>query len=185
MNALIITASKQAQVAIAEVVGYYTGYEASFAESVESAAKKLDGDTQYDLLVINDSVPAGKAIAVEAAKKSAVIYFENADAFDKTAVELAESGIVVVPKPLSKITLLSAVRTVYAASMRIAGLKEENRALTLKLEEVGIIDRAKIALIERLGYTESEAHKYIEKQAMNLRVSKREIAMNVLRTYEY
>ncbi len=70
-------------------------------------------------------------------------------------------------------------------NMRIVGLKEENRDLNKKLEDLKIIDRAKIALIQRLGYTESEAHKHIERQAMNLRVSKREVAVSILKTYEF
>ena len=32
--------------------------------------------------------------------------------------------------------------------------------------------------------TEPEAHRYIEKQAMDLRISKREAAENIIRTYQ-
>ena len=32
--------------------------------------------------------------------------------------------------------------------------------------------------------SESQAHRYIEKQAMDLRVTKKEIAENILKTYE-
>ena len=81
-------------------------------------------------------------------------------------------------------SLVTAIRSVCAANMRLVELKEVNRSLEQKLEDLKFIDRAKIALIKQFGYSEDEAHKYIEKQAMNLRVTKREIAMNILRTYE-
>ena len=47
-----------------------------------------------------------------------------------------------------------------------------------------IVNRAKYALIQYLGMTEEQAHKYIEQQAMNQRISKRTAAENILKTYE-
>ena len=35
-----------------------------------------------------------------------------------------------------------------------------------------------------LGYTEEQAHKYIEKKSMDLRVSRRKVAVDILKTYE-
>ena len=47
-----------------------------------------------------------------------------------------------------------------------------------------MVDRAKCILIQYLNMTEPQAHRYIEKQAMDLRVSRREIAQGILQTYE-
>ena len=47
-----------------------------------------------------------------------------------------------------------------------------------------MIDRAKCILIQYLNMTEAEAHRYIEKQAMDMRSTKRVIAEGILRTYE-
>ena len=43
------------------------------------------------------------------------------------------------------------------------GLRQENIKLQKKIEEIRLVDRAKCALIQYLGLTESQAHKYIEK----------------------
>ena len=43
---------------------------------------------------------------------------------------------------------------------------------------------AKILLMQNLRMTESQAHHYLEKQAMNLRKSKYDVALRVLKTYE-
>ena len=45
------------------------------------------------------------------------------------------------------------------------------------------MSRAKCALIENMKLTEAEAHKYIEKQAMNSRKTRRELAEDILRLY--
>jgi response regulator NasT len=41
-----------------------------------------------------------------------------------------------------------------------------------------------MALMQYLGYTEPQAHRYIEKHAMDTRQSKYEVAKNLLRQYE-
>ena len=53
-----------------------------------------------------------------------------------------------------------------------------------KIEEIRLVNRAKWLLIECLGMKESDAHRYIEKQAMDLRISKSEMAENIIRTYK-
>ena len=50
-------------------------------------------------------------------------------------------------------------------------------------EEVALINHAKEVLMAR-GMTEPQAHRYIEQQAMDLRMTKREIAGEIIRTYE-
>ena len=51
------------------------------------------------------------------------------------------------------------------------------------MEEIRQVNRAKWLLIEQLKMTETDAHRYIEKQAMDRCVSRREIAMGIIKTY--
>ena len=63
-------------------------------------------------------------------------------------------------------------------------ISQENQRLQIKLIDLRIVNRAKYALIQYLGMTEEQAHKYIEQQAMNQRISKRKAAENIIKTYE-
>ena len=47
-----------------------------------------------------------------------------------------------------------------------------------------IIDRAKCALVRYQNMTEQEAHRYLEKTAMDRRLPRRVIAAEILKTYE-
>ena len=67
----------------------------------------------------------------------------------------------------------------------MAGLRQENVKLQSKIEEIRLVDRAKCALIQYLSMTEEQAHHFIEKQAMDMRTTKREIAEGILKSYEY
>ena len=51
------------------------------------------------------------------------------------------------------------------------------------MEEVRIVARAKCILVEYLRMSEQQAHRYIEKQAMDQCITKREVSENIIRTY--
>ena len=61
---------------------------------------------------------------------------------------------------------------------------KENEKLKHMVEDLKIIDRAKLLLVTCLNMTEEQAHRYLEKQAMDLRTSKLDVAKQVIRTYE-
>jgi response regulator NasT len=67
---------------------------------------------------------------------------------------------------------------------RINAIKNENRMLIQKIEDIRIIDRAKCILISHLSLSEPDAHRYIEKQAMDMRQTRRKVAEEILKTYE-
>lgn len=52
-------------------------------------------------------------------------------------------------------------------------------------DEIRLIERAKEVLIEYLKMTEAQAHRYIEKQAMDMRITRREVAESIIKTYEH
>jgi len=62
--------------------------------------------------------------------------------------------------------------------------KNENDRLRQKLEDISLVSRAKCMLIYHKSIDEYEAHRYIEKRAMDERRSKREIAFDVLHEFD-
>ena len=97
---------------------------------------------------------------------------------------LEARGALVLQKPLNKALFLRTVRLAMVARRRLLEIKTENAGLHHKIEEIRLIDRAKCVLIQYLGLTEPQAHRYIEKQAMDRRVSRREVAAGILAAYE-
>ena len=93
-------------------------------------------------------------------------------------------GILVLPKPFSQPMFVQSVYLGLSTSARLSELLQENRKLHSKLEELKLVSRAKAVLIEYLKLTEPQAHRYIEKQAMDLGLTRRQVALNILKTYE-
>lgn len=107
---------------------------------------------------------------------------------EKTAVQMQEKlsnyGVVVLQKPLTADMLHQSVSVWNTLAVRIGVLERENAELKSRLEEIKLIDRAKCVLMQCLAMSEPQAHKYLEKQAMDLRISKKRVAEQVLNTYE-
>ena len=84
---------------------------------------------------------------------------------------------------MNKEIFKSALSLAKSTGNRIKRIQTENIQLKQKIEDIRVIDRAKCLLISYLNLSEQEAHRFIEKQAMDLRSSKRAIAEGVLKTY--
>lgn len=101
--------------------------------------------------------------------------------FDK---RLADTLTFLIAKPLSKAALLQAIRHMQRTLTLFAASQQKYADLEKKLDDFRLISRAKNVLIANLHMTEPQAHSYIQKQSMDMRLSPKEIAEGILNTYE-
>ena len=73
---------------------------------------------------------------------------------------------------------LASIRTAYGALVR------ENAGLRRKVLEVQAVGRAKCLLVERRKMTEQAAHRFIEKTAMDNRLTRYAVAKDIIKGYE-
>ncbi len=150
-------------------------------------ARRLLPENDFALVLLNAPIRGGGAaeLAVHAAQTSsaAVLLVVGAELADEAAARTEEDGVLVLPKPFSRPLFHQTLRLAMAARRRMLGLRDENIQLQQKIEEIRLVDRAKCALIQYLNLTEAQAHRYIEKQAMDTRQTRREVACRILQTY--
>lgn len=186
ISILVVSLSDKAIKLLNDLFGgrFYT--DIKHAPSV-GEAKRLALVQSFDIVVIN--APLGDETGIEFAAdlstdgSTGVLLFINNEYYDQVVDKVMEYGVLTVPKPLSKNTLYEAVNLITATHFRLEKMEHKNAKLTAKMEEIRIVNHAKWVLIENLGLTEEEAHKIIEKQAMDTRQTKREVAENILKTY--
>lgn len=140
----------------------------------------------YDLCIINAPLPDefGDQLACSLAGIGEVILVVRAEQFEEICHRVEESGVITVAKPVNHALFWNALKVAQAASVKMRRVYRENRRLKQKLEDLQIINRAKCLLIFHLGMNEQDAHRYIEKQSMDMRLSKRDIAEDILKSYE-
>ncbi len=186
MNALIVAANKQISTALATAVKHSGVNNIALAFDAVSA-KRMVSDRSFGLIVIySDIVGKGVELARMFAAKGSmgVILIEAAKDIDAIANMLEDDGIIVLAKPLSHAELFRAVKIVAATNNRIERLLEEKRDLLKKIDDMRLVNRAKLILMQNMGFTEEQAHRHIEKRSMDLRRTRAEVAMDILRTYE-
>ncbi|HBP24555.1 MAG TPA: hypothetical protein DD632_03820 [Oribacterium sp.] len=110
-----------------------------------------------------------------------VLLIVSKEAYQQVLYRAGDSGISVLARPISSGSFLSAIQMLQAMNRKIQRLLEENARLQRKLEDERYVSRAKALLIEKQGMSESEAHKYLEREAMNGSVTRREVALKVIR----
>ncbi len=105
----------------------------------------------------------------------------RSELFDEVSGKVEDYGVLTVARPISRALFHQAFRLALASSRRADSLKRENLELLSKLDEIKLVERAKWALIEAAGMSENEAHRYIEKTAMNERRTRADVARDVLK----
>ena len=70
-----------------------------------------------------------------------------------------------------------------AVQYKIALLSSQTVKLKAKMEEIRLVNRAKMLLMQCLKMTEQEAHRYLEKEAMDRGMKRTTIATEIVKTY--
>lgn len=140
-----------------------------------------------DVLIVSTPLKDefGLEFVADASKKcsAAVIVLARADIAEDVQRRIKFTGAYVIGKPFPKSVLVNTVKMSLLAKENIQRLEQEKSELTKQLDDVKTIDRAKCCLIEYLNLTEKQAHRHIQKMAMDTRKTQREIAEDILRTY--
>ncbi len=164
------------------------GYVQIMVADTESQAKGFASEYEFDLICINAPLEheSGIELSEYFAKTTRacvviIIPQKNADSVNNL---LTKHGVLVISKPVNKHLFHHFLQFTQCFKARILNVTQENEKLKHMVEDMKVINRAKLLLITCLNMSETQAHRYLEKQAMDLRISKYQVAKQVINTYE-
>ena len=152
-----------------------------------NAAKRALTERDFDLVIVNSPLPddTGLRFSIDAASSAntVVLLVAGIELYDDVHDRAAEHGVFMLLKPTSKANITLALDWMASARERLR--KTEKKTLTIeeKMNEIRLVNRAKWLLISEVKMDEPAAHRYIEKQAMDRCISKREVAEEIIKTY--
>jgi two-component system, response regulator PdtaR len=156
-------------------------------KSVESARKILQKQN-FDLVIVDSPLPdeSGESFSRAVASKgvSQIILLVKIESLDSVSAACEKDGVLTISKPVDKAVFWPALTLVKSYQGKIRRIQAENEQLKQKIEDIRVIDRAKCILISYMKMSEQESHRYIEKQAMDMRSSRRIVAEGILKRYE-
>lgn len=143
---------------------------------------------QFDVIILSTplSDEFGLDLAAELHGKTdaVLIILTKSELAEEIQKKMKFTGAFVMGRPCSKASLQQAIRFAGIAGENIKKLNEEKHQLERKIDDIKIINRAKFCLMQYLKLTEEQAHRHLQKQAMDLRKTQREVAEDILIMYD-
>ena len=184
---LIVSASDSITNSIMPLLPMTDYWPVISVRSVSEARRKIV-DCEFDIVLINAPLPDdfGMRLAIDICSNSGagVLLLVKNDLFEEVYAKVVSYGVITLAKPTNMQMVSQNLRILCATRERMRQMEAKQATVEEKIEEIRLVNRAKWLLIESLHMSEPEAHRYIEKQSMDLRISKREVAENVIRTYQ-
>lgn len=151
-------------------------------------AKRAMLEREFDVVLINgtraDDRATKLAIDVCSERNSVALLFVRRELYAEIYAKVTDFGVLTLPLPSSPQMVTQALDWVRATRERMRKYEKTAYTVQQKMEEIRAVNRAKWLLIDVLKMTESDAHRYIEKQAMDRCVSKLEVAKGIINTYK-
>lgn len=160
--------------------GYQVVGEAADGEQVIVLAESL----RPDLVICDVKMPRLDGISAAqriAEQRIAPVVMLTAFSQRELVERARDAGAMAyLVKPFTRSDLVPAIEMAVSRFSELALLEAEVADLTVRLETRKAVDRAKSVLQAQLGLSESDAFRWIQKTAMDLRRSMREVAEGVV-----
>ena len=163
-----------------EAAGYEVVGQAGDGEQAIVLAEEL----QPELIVMDVKMPGIDGITAA----DRILENQNCAIVMLTAFSQSElvdrardaGAMAYVVKPFTPAELIPAVEIAVSRAQELTALKDEVASLTEQFETRKRVDRAKGLLEERMGLSEPEAFRWIQKTSMDRRLTMREVADAVI-----
>lgn len=160
------------------------GYEVVGQAGDGARAVELAEQHRPDLVILDVKMPVLDGIAaaeqIAAARIAPVVILTAFSQRDLVERAREAGAMAYLVKPFTQADLVPAIEMALSRYAELTQLEAEVSDLTEQLATRKATERAKGLLMEQLGLTEPEAFRWIQKTAMDLRLSMRQVAEGVV-----
>lgn len=158
------------------------GYSCSFMSPDSDEIRRiLSGSLPTELMLVVSPLADEQSLelAENASAVCGVIFLCSAGVLPQMTEWLAEYGAETISLPVNQAELTDCILRLE----EITGDTKESSDILTKIDDIRLINKAKSVLMQYLKFTEPQAHRHIEKTAMNSRCTRREAAEQILKKY--
>lgn len=152
------------------------------------SARRMMTERSYDILIINAPLKdeRGTNYAIDVAHETGVgvMLFLEADIFEEVSVFTEQYGVLTLSKPAPRSVISQSLRLLCATRQRLKRMEVKAASFEDKIEEIKLVNRAKLLLIGTGKFDEKSAHRFIEKVAMDSRSPRRKVAEEIIARYK-
>ena len=154
------------------------------AETVQEARRAVEREKIVLMVIfspLKDEEEIPRLFDMADRRGIAAGYIVGRETYGETAYRLEGRNVFVVAYPLQMDQVLQLVSFLYQVQKRFWLVLSEQERLQRQVQDIQIVCRVKCLLVEKREMTEEEAHHFIEQEAMNTGLSKREAALKILK----
>ena len=185
-SVLVVSAAQKFNDTLTTMLPGTDYYPVSFAANIAAARREMLA-RNFDLVIINTPLPDdfGTRFAIDVSSQTGTValLLVRTEMLEEVNGKVTPQGVFTLAKPTSMQLLQQGLKWMTAARERLRRLEKKATSIEERMEEIRMVNRAKWLLIEHLKMTEADAHRHIEKQAMDRCVSRREVAMGIISIY--
>ena len=186
-SVLVVSAADNFNNSLSALLPRSDYYPVKIVSNAGSAGRAL-AERSYDFVIVNAPLPDenGIRLAIDtiAYKNTVVLLLVRTEVYGETLDKVTEHGVFALPKPTSKQILTRALAWMASSRERLRMQESETHTLEDKINEIRVVNRAKLLLVSELNMDEAQAHRYIIKQAMDRCVARKKVAEEIIRTYQ-
>ena len=154
------------------------------AETVQEARRAVEREKIVLMVIfspLKDEEEIPRLFDMADRRGIAAGYIVGREIYGETAYRLEGRNVFVVAYPLQMDQVLQLVSFLHQVQRRFWLVLSEQERLQRQVQDIQIACRVKCLLVEKREMTEEEAHHFIEQEAMNTGLSKREAALKILK----
>ena len=185
-SVLVVSASENFNNALSALLPAFRYAPVRYVSGI-SAAKRILSERDFDFLILNSPLPDGPgtdlAIDFSSSSGGIALLIVRSDMLEGIRSKVTPHGVFTLSKPLSIEMFSAALDWMSSARERLRNSERKSLSFEEKMREIRLVNRAKWLLITELKMEEPQAHRYIEKQAMDRCVTRIEVAEEIINTY--
>ena len=186
-SVLVVAAAAKFHVSLREILPE-DRYDPVCAAGSVSEARRALLERPFDIVVISTPLPDefGTKLAMHVVDSSSagVLLLVGAEHYPDISARLSPYGILTLQKPTTPQLILQSLQLLCGTRERLRKMEQKTASIEEKMAEIRLVNRAKWLLIDREGMTEQDAHRFIEKQAMDRCVTRRAVADQIIARYQ-
>ena len=147
-------------------------------------ARRLAAERSFNIIIADSGDGYDTDFAINVADSySTILLLVPNEHFDEISYRVEGYGILTITKPFEPFYLYNMMKIAIAVQYKVQVLSSQTTKLKVKMEEIKQVNRAKMLLMQNMNMSEQEAHRYIEKEAMDRGMKKTAISEEIIKTY--
>ena len=147
-------------------------------------ARRLATERSFNIIIADSGDGFDTDFAINVADSySTILLLVPNEHFDEISYRVEGYGILTITKPFEPFYFYNMIKIAIAVQYKVQVLSSQTTKLKVKMEEIKLANRAKMLLMSNMNMSEQEAHRYIEKEAMDRGMKRTAISEEIIKTY--